>query len=590
MRRAGRTTRSLLFTLGAALALPGLAAPAVPAVSAEGAKAEPARVINGRAIADRIMVRLERDPAVPAGKLGVVVVDGDVRLTGGVPSLAASRRAERVAESVRGVRSVTNRLEVGPGAMWSDAQVARYVKQALANDPAAQDYELEVTAKNGVVTLVGSVDSPAERQLAVDIASDVFGVRAVRPRIKVTTGVERPESAILHDIEAAWRFDPHVDPAGLSVEVRDRTAVVQGEVQSAEARRRAIAAAAVVGIDEVDATLLVVSAPEEARDLQEEEEDVPERIVYPEEQPLQDHPDEAVRAAIEDRLDRHPRVDAERVEVSVEKGAVMLRGQVESLKESRSAEVVALQSEGVSVVHNRLQVDPYIDLEEDPQADEEIVDQRLPPCGDPAAYEPAVDEVAEGREELSEEAVAAERRHRQEREQRRAELTPERIDENLRQALRRDPYVSREAVEVEVVGSEVWLAGEVDSLYARMRADDIAARVRGVTRVHNDIDVTGPQATAQSPLVDDDVWYRYEWYRAQPSPTRRSDAEIASSLAEDLFWSSSLDPDRVQVQVQGGFVKLEGTVDTPAAAAAAAQDAYEAGAVWVENNLAVRGG
>ncbi|HWI16790.1 MAG TPA: BON domain-containing protein [Vicinamibacterales bacterium] len=52
------------------------------------------------------------DPVLDASEIEVVVEQGEVTLTGSVESRDQKRRAEDVAESVSGVRDVTNQLRV----------------------------------------------------------------------------------------------------------------------------------------------------------------------------------------------------------------------------------------------------------------------------------------------------------------------------------------------------------------------------------------------------------------------------------------------------------------------------------------------
>jgi BON domain-containing protein len=59
---------------------------------------------------------LERDPDVDASEIEVVVVSGEVTLSGSVDDRWAKRRAEDVIADLPGVKDVHNRLRVAPGA------------------------------------------------------------------------------------------------------------------------------------------------------------------------------------------------------------------------------------------------------------------------------------------------------------------------------------------------------------------------------------------------------------------------------------------------------------------------------------------
>lgn len=62
---------------------------------------------------------------------------------------------------------------------FEDAIIADRVRDALRNDPALASYSINVTAREGMVTLTGAVASQADISRATRIAETVGGVRAV---------------------------------------------------------------------------------------------------------------------------------------------------------------------------------------------------------------------------------------------------------------------------------------------------------------------------------------------------------------------------------------------------------------------------
>jgi len=67
-------------------------------------------------------------------------------------------------------------------------------------------------------------------------------------------------------------------------------------------------------------------------------------------------PDERVRAAVCERLRAHPQIDASTIAVSVESGEVTLSGSVTDAGVAEIARGLALASEGVVAVHDRIEV------------------------------------------------------------------------------------------------------------------------------------------------------------------------------------------------------------------------------------------
>lgn len=117
--------------------------------------------------------------------------DGVVTLTGRADSMAAKNEATRLAQATRGTVRVDNRLTVdangqvaqakaadGDDAM-SDTWVAAKVNSSLAWSAGVDATDIDVDAKDGVVTLTGVADSAAAKRQAVDLAQGVRGVKRV---------------------------------------------------------------------------------------------------------------------------------------------------------------------------------------------------------------------------------------------------------------------------------------------------------------------------------------------------------------------------------------------------------------------------
>ena len=70
----------------------------------------------------------------------------------------------------------------------ADQMLIVRVKLGLLADPALQALPIGVNASNGVVTLYGTVDTPENRDKAVQSAATVDGVKAVRNKLVVAKG------------------------------------------------------------------------------------------------------------------------------------------------------------------------------------------------------------------------------------------------------------------------------------------------------------------------------------------------------------------------------------------------------------------
>lgn len=150
-----------------------------------------ARYVADATLAAMVNSRLLWNPETDGTDITVEALDGVVTLTGHADTLAAKNTATRLAQSTRGTARVDNRLMVdskgqvvlarapdGDTAM-SDTWVAAKVNSSLMWSAGVDAGDIDVSAKDGVVTLTGVADSAAARRQAVDMAQSVRGVKRV---------------------------------------------------------------------------------------------------------------------------------------------------------------------------------------------------------------------------------------------------------------------------------------------------------------------------------------------------------------------------------------------------------------------------
>ena len=123
---------------------------------------------------------------------------GKVTLTGTAASANAKQAAERLALDTTGVVAVSNQLVVSTatpsltdraknstaqaGREISDSWITTKIKSTLLYSSNVKGSDVEVNTKGGVVTLSGKLGSGAERALAVELADNVRGVKAVNAK------------------------------------------------------------------------------------------------------------------------------------------------------------------------------------------------------------------------------------------------------------------------------------------------------------------------------------------------------------------------------------------------------------------------
>ncbi len=213
---------------------------------------------------------------------------------------------------------------------YSDEQIQKNVLEQFKWDARIAPNEIGVTVKDGVVTLVGFVDSYWKKWNAEEIALKVAGVRAVvnELEVKLPSGAVRTDEDIGRSVKQALDLAPDV-PDSVKAVVNDGWVTLTGDVewyyQKEAAERRVRDVAGIVGvINDIE-----VKPKTRAED---------------------------IKRRIEQALVRTAETDAKNIDVEARDGQVVLKGKVHSWNEKREAELEAWLAPGVKEVVDQLEI------------------------------------------------------------------------------------------------------------------------------------------------------------------------------------------------------------------------------------------
>ncbi|SEQ76199.1 Osmotically-inducible protein OsmY, contains BON domain [Nitrosomonas sp. Nm51] len=303
-------------------------------------------------ITHHIEKEFQSDPVIPFNTIDVNTNQGVVTLTGSVTNLLAKERAVHLAQTVRGVRSVINRTEVKPISNYAASVLQDAVRKALLYDAATDSYEIEVQADdNGQISLSGTVDSWAERDLAETVAKGVSGVVSVRNNIDIQLQSKRPDNEIKREVEKRLYWNALIDNGLVDVSVTEGKVSLSGAVGSAAEKRLAELDAWVHGVRTIDTSDLQVKKWARDNDLREK------KYVA--------RSDVEILAAIQDSMRHDPRVHLFDMEIKVSNGYVTLRGVVDNIQAKKAAISDARNTVGVVRVNNLIKVRSGVDLDDD---------------------------------------------------------------------------------------------------------------------------------------------------------------------------------------------------------------------------------
>ena len=179
-----------------------------------------------------VQAELAFDPLVDATNITVKNLNGEVGLNGTAPSYPQYLQAVAAAQRVSGVKNVQNHLEVvlPSGDYRDDTTLTAVANNALTLNIAVPD-SVEATAKNGNITLAGTVSYGTERTAAEQAAPVLSGVRNVKHDIAISSDAN-PVDVTFSVQDALDRYALIPDDSDVTVDTSANTVTLTGHVRT----------------------------------------------------------------------------------------------------------------------------------------------------------------------------------------------------------------------------------------------------------------------------------------------------------------------------------------------------------------------
>jgi hyperosmotically inducible protein len=200
---------------------------------------------------------------------------GDVTLTGQVPSAEVSNVAGAIVQDTAGVKLVHNNLVINPqaernpeterlGARVADLELKTVIGDSFSQSLELKDKHIDVQVKDRIVTLGGALETDAQKSSADQLSWQASGVQGVMNNIRVTSDVATPETAdekIAKRVEFELYSTKAVSLKTMQVTVDDGTATLTGNVNSRA--ERLLAEKIALSVDGIRKVIDNLAAPDD---------------------------------------------------------------------------------------------------------------------------------------------------------------------------------------------------------------------------------------------------------------------------------------------------------------------------------------
>ncbi len=216
--------------------------------------------------------------------------------------------------------------------MKNNEDLQKDIQDAIKWEPLLNGVEIGVTAKDGIITLTGIVESYDKKLEVEDVAKNVAGVKAVVEEIKIHSGADamKDDHEIANDVLNAFQRNMEFPIDKVKVKVEDGWVTLEGDLKwnfQKESAKKIVSK--IVGVRGITNHIAINSETHDAIEKKD----------------------------IERALGFNWAINEKEIQIEVSGNNVILNGTVHSWYQKNQAERIAWNAPGVCNVENKLVIE-----------------------------------------------------------------------------------------------------------------------------------------------------------------------------------------------------------------------------------------
>lgn len=183
-------------------------------------------------IKEDVLDELVWQPNIDETKIGVIVENGVVTLSGVVDSYTKKLEAEKAVKSVLGVKAVALDIDIKYGSDYkkTDKEIAKAAVNAIAWDTSIPEDKVSIKVENGIIYLTGELKWAYQKNNAKKVTENLLGVKNVVNNIKIKQAVQPTD--IKERITKAFERSADIHAKNITVSADGHTVTLRGTVSS----------------------------------------------------------------------------------------------------------------------------------------------------------------------------------------------------------------------------------------------------------------------------------------------------------------------------------------------------------------------